>query len=70
MDGLTGLPGIEWSRYARAEQTPYIRDINSPTFLGSYGSVFKATNGHGEAYAVKELRKREGAAQATNETAE
>ena len=55
VEAVTGLPGVEWSRYARAEQLPYQRDLNSATFKGSYGTVFRATNMSGESFAIEEL---------------
>jgi hypothetical protein len=56
METLTGLPGVDLLRYARSKQSPYQRDLNSPTFRGTYGSVFKALDPLGDCFAIKELR--------------
>src|SRR5271154_5626383 len=52
---LSGLPLVKASRYGTAKDIPYSRDLDSRTYTGTYGAVYKVFDPSGRAYAVKEV---------------
>jgi hypothetical protein len=63
---LSGLPLVKASRYGTAKDIPYSRDLDSRTYTGTHGAVYKVFDPSGRAYAVEEVsteqqfRQREG----------